>query len=202
MLISQMNAEELSREQITKVVFGSESEVDDGTQSVDIIFVFDGKNLDRVWKAVELYKNGRAPYILFAGGDRFGEWEQPEAAMMRDEAMKMGVPSESILIETMSNHTKENVIASLIVLDRALGLQQIQRLLFVSAPSHMRRCQLLLKTFMPPWYEYVWCPDNRSQGKRDNWWTEPVEEKRAIGELKKVIRGVKGRYFIDADIDI
>ncbi|MEX3617377.1 YdcF family protein [Paenibacillus glucanolyticus] len=202
MLISQMKPEALSREQITKVVFGVESEVDDGTQLADIIFVFGGKNLDRVWKAVELYNDGRAPYILFAGGDRFGEWDQPEATMMRDEAVKMGVPPESIFIETMSNHTKENVIASLIVLDRALGLQQIQRLLFVSAPSHMRRCQLLLKTFMPPWYEFVWSPDHRAKGRRDNWWIEPVEVKRAMGELHKVISGVKGRYFMDAEIDI
>lgn len=202
LLISQMNPELLTREQITTVVFGAETEVDDGTQSGDCIFVFGGKNLDRVWKAVELYTNGRAPYLLFTGGDRFGQWEQPEAVMMRDEAMKMGIPPESMFIETMSNHTKENIMASLTVLDRALGLQRIHRLLLVSAPGHMRRCQLMLRTFMPPWYEYVWCPDHRSLGKRDNWWADPDEEKRVLSELTKVIGGVKGRYFVDADIEI
>lgn len=55
---------------------------------------------------------------------------------------------------------------------------------------------------MPPWYEYVWCPDHRSLGKRDNWWTDPDEEKRVLSELTKVIGGVKGRYFVDADIEI
>ncbi|MFG1731790.1 YdcF family protein [Paenibacillus sp. 843] len=202
LLISQMNPETLTREQITKVVFGAETEIDDGTQTGDCIFVFGGKNLDRVWKAVELYKSERAPYILFTGGDRFGEWEQPEAVMMRDQAIKMGIPAESIFIETMSNHTKENILASLTVLDRALGLQRIHRLMLVSAPGHMRRCQLMLRTFMPPWYEYVWCPDHRSLGRRDNWWTDPVEEKRVLSELNKVIGGVKGRYFVDADVEI
>lgn len=202
MLISQMDAEALTRDQITRLVFGTDHEVDDGTFTGDCIFVFGGKNLDRVRKAVDLYKQGRAPYILFTGGDRFGEWEQSEAVMMRDEAIKMGIPAESIIIETMSNHTKENIIASLIVLDRALGLQRIHRLLLVSAPGHMRRCQLLLRTFMPPWYEYVWCPDNRPQGRRDNWWTDSIEEKRVHDELKKVMGGVKGRFFVDTDIDI
>lgn len=202
MLISQMKPEALTREQITRLVFGTVEEVDDGTQTGDCIFVFGGKNIDRVWKAVELYNNGRAPYILFTGGDRFGGWEQTEAAMMRDEAIRFGIPAEAILMETMSNHTKENIMASLIVLDRALGLERIQRILLVSAPGHMRRCQLMLRTFMPPWYEYVWCPDHRSQGRRDNWWTDPEEEKRVLGELNKVIGGVKGRYFVDADISI
>lgn len=202
MLISQMDTEALTRDQITKLVFGADQEVDDGSLNGDCIFVFGGTNLDRVWKAVDLYKQERAPYILFTGGDRFGEWEQSEAVMMRDEATKLGIPAESIIIETMSNHTKENILASLIMLDRVLGLQRIHRLLLVSAPGHMRRCQLLLRTFMPPWYEFVWCPDNRIQGRRDNWWTDSVEEKRVYDELKKVIGGVKGRSFVDADIDM
>ena len=53
-----------------------------------------------------------------------------------------------------------------------------------------------------PWYEYIWCPDHRSLGRQDNWWTDPDEEKRVLSELNKVIGGVSGRYFVDADIEI
>lgn len=202
MLISNMNPELLTKEQITKVVFGNTSEIDDGTIKGDCIFVFGGMYIDRVLKAVELYKNGRAPFIMFTGGDKFGQRNSPESIFMRDEAIKLGVPSDSILIEQISNHTKENILASLMVLDRAIGLEKINRLLLVSAPGHMRRCLLMLKTFMPPWYEYVWCPDDRTIGQANNWWTDTEEEKRVRDELSKVIYGVKGRYFVDTDIDI
>ncbi|UNK20306.1 YdcF family protein [Paenibacillus sp. N3/727] len=202
MLISNMNPEKLMKEQITKLVFGDASEMDNGTLHGDCIFVFGGMNVDRVLKAVELYKNGRAPLILFTGGDRFGQRTLHESIFMRDEAIKLGVPAESILIEQVSNHTKENILASLMVLDRAVGLEKINRLLLVSAPGHMRRCLLMLKTFMPPWYEYVWCPDDRKLGQANSWWTDTTEEKRVRDELYKVIYGVKGKYFEDAEVDI
>ena len=52
-----------------------------------------------------------------------------------------------------------------------------------------------------PWYEYM-VSDHRSLGRQDNWWTDPDEEKRVLSELNKVIGGVSGRYFVDADIEI
>lgn len=138
-----MNPEKLSKEQITKLVFGDATEIDNGTLDGDCIFVFGGVQVERMLKAVDLYKNGRAPLIMFTGGDRFGERNLPESIVIRDEAIKLGVPAESIMIEQVSNHTKENILASLLVLDRAIGLEKINRLLLVSAPGHMRRCLLM-----------------------------------------------------------
>lgn len=92
-------------------------------------------------------------------------------------------------------------MASLTVLDRALGLQRIRRLLLVSAPGHMRRCQLMLRTFMPLGMS-IYGVRPSPLGRRDNWWTDPDEEKRVLSELNKVIGGVSGRYFVDADIEI
>jgi uncharacterized SAM-binding protein YcdF (DUF218 family) len=202
MLISMMDPEKLTIEQITKVVFGNLDEIDDGTLNGDCIFVFGGIYVDRAIKAVELYKKGRAPYVLFTGGDRWGQYNPPESIFLRDEAIKRGVPSESILIEQISNHTKENLLASLMVLDRAIGLEKINQLLVVSSPGHMRRCLLILKTFLPDWYEFIWCPDNRLLGQRDNWWTDSKQKKRVFDELNKIISGVKGKYFIDEEVRI
>lgn len=199
MLISEMTPDELTRDQITKVIFGSQQDVDDGTLNGDCILVFGAMRTSRAVKAVELFKNSRAPYILFTGGDRFGQRNTPESIFLRDEAIRLGVPSESILIETISNHTKENVMCSLTVLDRAIGLEKIKRLLLVSSPGHMRRCHLILKTFMPPWYEYVWCPDDLDLAS--NWYKDEEETNRVKAELNKVINGVKGKYFVDDEVD-
>ncbi|SFL57437.1 DUF218 domain-containing protein [Paenibacillus sp. 1_12] len=202
MLISQMNPEELTRDQITKVIFGDQKDADDGTLHGDCILVFGGSYTSRAVKAVELFKKGRAPRILFSGGDKFGQRNPPEAIVLRDEARRLGVPDESILIETQSNHTKENIMCSLTVLDRAIGLEKIKRLLLVSSPGHMRRCILMLKTFMPPWYQYVWCPDDRVNGQANNWWDDDEEAKRVKAELRKVINGVKGNYFVDDEVNV
>lgn len=202
MLISKMNPAELTIDQTTKVVFGDGKYTDDGAANGDCIFVFGGSYLSRAVKAVELFKNGRAPYILFTGGDKFGQIHPPEAIVLQDEARRLGVPNESILIETQSNHTKENILCSLTVLDRAIGLENINRLLLVSSPGHMRRCLLMLKTFMPPWYQYVWCPDDRVIGQANNWWQDEQEVIRVRAELHKVINGVKGKYFVDDEVEL
>lgn len=55
---------------------------------------------------------------------------------------------------------------------------------------------------MPTWYEYVWCPDDRKLGQANNWWKDAAEEKRVRDELYKIIYGVKGKYFVDAEVDL
>lgn len=201
MLISKMNPDELTRDQITKVVFGGRKDADNGSLRGDCIFVFGSSTLSRAVKGTELFLSGRAPYLLFSGGDRFGQKSKPEAELYRDEAIKRGVPGKFILTETVSNHTKENVMCSLTVLDRGIGLENINRLLLVSAPFHMRRCLLMLRTFMPPWYEYTWCPDERASCQADNWWKTETGMQNVQAELRKVIGGVRGKYFVDGEVD-
>jgi hypothetical protein len=60
MKLSEINVNELSREQITKILFGEEK---DNNQQGDCIFVYGGKGIERVHKAVELYNQRRAKYI-------------------------------------------------------------------------------------------------------------------------------------------
>ena len=155
MKLSQINPHELSREQITTILFGEEK--DDGKRG-DCIFVYGGRGIERVQKAVELYHQKRAKYILFTSGLKYGKYIHPEAVTMKDEALKMGLPAPAILTEKLSNNTKENAISSLFTLENKFGLHTIKRLLIVSIPWHYRRCLLSLKTYYPRWIEYSWCP--------------------------------------------
>lgn len=200
MLISNMNPELLRRDQITKLLFGSADDTDNGNLNGDCIVVLGGPYLSRAKKAAELFHAGRAPYIMFTGGNIYGQRNIPEAVVLKNEAIKLGVPEESILAETQTKHTKENILHSLLILDRVIGLEKITRLLIVSSPVHMRRCLLILKTFMPPWYQYVWCPDPLAIGQADTWWIDKTEERRVQAELFKVVNGVKEKHFIDDDV--
>lgn len=69
MKLSQIEVNKLSREQITRVLFGEEK--DDGSKG-DCIFTYGGRGIERVAKAVDLYQQKRANYILFTGGLKYG----------------------------------------------------------------------------------------------------------------------------------
>ncbi len=196
MLISGLNPNTLTNEQMTALLF--QGIADDGRKG-DCIFVFGSKGSlkFRVPKAVELYKAGRAGKILFSGGKVWEGQGEPEAVVMRQGAMQRGVPAEACLIETDSKHTKENVLASLLILDRAFMLHSIRRLLIVTTTYHMKRCYLTLKQYMPAWIEYSLCPVDDLTTKADNWWLHESGRNLVNIESRKMIRYVKSGAIAD-----
>ncbi len=189
--ISELDPDRLTRKQMTTLLF--EGIVDDG-QYGDCIFVF-GSNRSlryRLPAAVELYKKGRAPKLLFSGGTVWaGQSNKSEAVLMRDRAIELGVQPQHILIETESRHTKENVLSSLMVLDRAFMLHNIRRLLVVTSAYHVRRAYLTLRTYMPRWVEYTLCPADDQMTQKDNWWLTPEGAKRVEAESRKMIKYIR-----------
>ena len=200
MKLSELNPDTLSREEMTTFMF--QDTVDDH-QIGDCILVFGSKTIHRVIKAAALYHDKRAPKILVSGSAaRWGEDEEPEAIWMRDRLLDLGVPSEDILLELEAANTTENVLASLMVLQRSIGLNHIQRLLIVSSPYHMKRCYLTLTTYMPDWISYSFCSDDREFGQRNNWWQDETEKARIVKELHSIQRYVKDGILKDRDVHV
>lgn len=200
MKLSELDPDNLSREQITAIMF--EETVDD-YKSGDCIFVFGSKNIHRVIKAAKLYHDKRAPKILVSGSAaRWGENEETEATWMKDRLVDLGVPNEAILLEHEAANTTENVLASLMVLQRSIGLNRINRLLIVSSPYHMKRCHLTLTTYMPDWISYSYCSDDRELGQQNNWWKHDEERARVIKELHSIQRYVQEGILKDYSIQL
>jgi uncharacterized SAM-binding protein YcdF (DUF218 family) len=199
MKLSEIDVNELSREQITKILFGDER---DNRKSGDCIFVYGGKGIERVQKAVELYNRGRAKYILFSGGLKYGTYTRAEAITMKDNAIKFGVPAEAILTEELSNNTKENAISSLFTLENKFGIHTITNLLIVSIPWHYRRCLLTLKTYYPKWINYTWCPANYEKCQFNNWWKYSESYEYVIKEATNIVKFIKEGQLIDIEIEI
>ena len=87
---------------------------------------------ERVAKAVDLYRNGYAPTIIFSSGYVF---TLREAEMMKAIAVDQGVPAEAIVLEEAAANTYENVRnTSQIAQQRGWS-----RVLLVSSPYHMLR---------------------------------------------------------------
>lgn len=201
MNISQLDSEKLTDSQMTNLLFTG---IEDDNKSGDCIFVV-GSSMAvqyRLPRAVELYKQGRAGKILFSGGVKWDGNDLPEALLLKKEAISLGVPEKDILVEDKSLNTLENVLASLLVLDRAFHLYKIERLIVVTAPYHMRRLYLTLKTYMPNWIEFTLCPANDGMTGKDNWFLNENGRKRVQTESVKIIQYVKQRALVNEDIRI
>lgn len=110
---------------------------------------------ERAAVAAKLYHTGRVPYIMPSGGV---EWEFDgemisEARYMAKLLRQAGVPEEAILLENEARTTKENMICGTLQLSRALHLQNLHRVIIVTADYHMKRSLALARCLMPRFVE-------------------------------------------------
>jgi uncharacterized SAM-binding protein YcdF (DUF218 family) len=90
---------------------------------------------ERIRHGVALYRRGLAPKLIFTGGFGGRGARFSESQVGRRYAVRAGVPTNAILIETQSRNTHEN-------LDQAALLMRAHRLhraIVVSDPLHMSR---------------------------------------------------------------
>ena len=97
---------------------------------------------ERVTQAIELYRAGHAPRMVFSSGFVF---TMREAEVMKAVAVANGVPPEAILLEESASNTRENVVFTKRILDE----HGWRRVLLVSSPYHMRRALLTWRKLAP-----------------------------------------------------
>jgi uncharacterized SAM-binding protein YcdF (DUF218 family) len=102
----------------------------------------DKYSLERIQKAVHLWKMGLAPYILFTGGsaDR-RENGLPGSRSMAIEAINQGIPREKIIIEQGSKDTRHNASNSC----RIIKARNWNSLILVTNDFHMQRAARLFE---------------------------------------------------------
>jgi uncharacterized SAM-binding protein YcdF (DUF218 family)/glycosyltransferase involved in cell wall biosynthesis len=91
---------------------------------------------ERLARAVELYKEGYAPNVIFSSGFVYSFHE---AEVMRTLAIQLGVPASAIMLEEKASNTYENVR----FVDAILREHGWSHVLLVSSPYHMRRALLV-----------------------------------------------------------
>ena len=94
----------------------------------------------RLEKALALYRQGYAPYLLASGGQGADE-DISEAAAMRNYLVARGVPASAILLEDASTNTYENLRNSAALL-HSKGLSQV---IVVTNRSHVFRSLYLAR---------------------------------------------------------
>lgn len=116
----------------------------------DLIIGLGSKDVRVAIRAVELFKQKLAPKILFSGG--LGKMTallsnpKPEAELFATTAIKEGVPKRTIIIESNSSNTGENIRFSFNKL-KELDLTP-NKMILVTKPYMERR---VFATFMKQW---------------------------------------------------
>ena len=90
--------------------------------------------------AVDLYKRGMAPLLLFTGATSPTTRERMprgEAVHYRERALELGVPSTAVLVEPRARNTGENILFSRELLEKR-GIE-VSSVLLISKPYEERR---------------------------------------------------------------
>lgn len=99
----------------------------------------------RIWHAADLYRAGKAKWIVVAaGGERKSEREQVEADGIAEMLTTLGVPASAIHLDRNSRNTRENAANTRGIVQR-LGAK---RVLLVTSAQHMGRAH---HTFVKVW---------------------------------------------------
>lgn len=96
-------------------------------------------NSDRILHAARLYRAGKAPIVIAAGG---AEDTQPEAYAMKALLAEWGVPKKNVIIETESLNTYQNAVNAMRLLDK----RRVKRVLLVTSAIHMPRALATFRT--------------------------------------------------------
>jgi uncharacterized SAM-binding protein YcdF (DUF218 family) len=94
------------------------------------------ESVDRVYKAAQLYRAGKAQYLIATAGNQpwsLSPWA--EADLIRDLLMEWGVPKDAIFLEGSSRNTRENAVYSKMVIDSI----HCETSLLVTSAAHMPR---------------------------------------------------------------
>ncbi|MFF5478351.1 YdcF family protein [Streptomyces sp. NPDC012935] len=100
--------------------------------------------------AVDLYKRGLAPLLLFTGATSPTTRERMprgEAVHYRERAIELGVPGSAVLVEPNARNTGENIRFSRAVLEEAHV--EVSSVLLISKPYEERRAYATARKLWP-----------------------------------------------------
>ncbi|MDE7220495.1 MAG: YdcF family protein [Oscillospiraceae bacterium] len=201
MWVSKITKENLTNDMIDRLLFEG---LHDNGASVDCIIVLGSVKAAkyRVPAAAEAFFAGRSERIMLCGGktrDFSGE-SMTEAENMCEKALELGVPETSIIMEKNSLNTIENIICSLLELQRSMWLNKVKSVLLVTTTYHMRRSLCIAKYLFPSHISVYPCPADDTTTKRNNWMNTPAGISRVNEEILNIVRCVHNGVIPDFEI--
>lgn len=152
-----------------------------------IVAISGGDTAARTKHAVELYKEGWAPLIIFSGAaqDKSGP---SNALAMRQIAIHEGVSPDDILMEEYAETTKQNAIKT----NELLETHGIRSVILVTSGYHQRRASLEFHKRIDQTIINVRNSPTSDSDWDWYWWMTPRGWWLAVGEFVKIIAFYSG----------
>ena len=179
-------------EDISKYIF-----VSDELQRVDAVFLPGGSHPEQPEYAAKLFQEGYAKWLIPAGGisvkrDKWpgvrskaniynGDYHS-DCDFFTDVLIKNGVPTNAIICENKSGHTRDNAFFSRKVIDES-GIE-IKTAMIICKAFHARRCLMLYQMAFPN-VSFCVCPVHCYNITKNNWYTTEEGIDRVLGELAR-----------------
>ena len=153
-----------------------------GCEKVDaIVAVSGGHTQARTAEAVALYQAGWSDRIIFSGA-AFDTDAPSNASVMKEEAIKSGVPAGNIIIEESSRTTHENAKKT----ESILSQYKLEKIIVVTSPYHQRRAGIEFSTIAGNDVLVLNHPASNDPDWGWFWWLTPRGWWLAVGELVKI----------------
>jgi uncharacterized SAM-binding protein YcdF (DUF218 family) len=158
----------------------------DVPHSADAIVVIGGDHKpERVRRAVELFEQGYAPLVIISAGTMVmesGQWMH-EAHVMREQALRLGLPDAAMILETQSQTTIENAVYS----KRLCEERHIDSILLVTSAYHSRRARMAFLDVMDGAINISIQPAIEEGFCTTCWWYQPDQRSVVLYEYKQLI---------------
>ncbi len=158
--------------------------VDDPPVKSQAIVVLGGDSVAgaRVQRAIELYRQGWAPKLVFSG-DLF-RTDFSETALMQAQAIHSGVPPEAVVLAPPTVYG--STLSEILGLRSFLAEYKFTHIIIVTSNFHTRRTRRIVRAVLVP-AGFVVCinsaPDERFNV--DRWWQQREGQKQMVLEILK-----------------
>jgi uncharacterized SAM-binding protein YcdF (DUF218 family) len=161
----------------------------------DLLFVFGTREDERLRAEAAglLWRDGLFRWAIVSGGVTPGS-DETECAIIKREMAAAGIPPERILEEHRATNTGENVIFALPIIDAALGLKSVARVICLGNTWTARRYAMTLHRHWPEVEKMLLTVDSFGV-PRKRWHEHPELRRRVLAEWDK-IEPYKARGFI------
>ena len=160
--------------------------VNDELNKADAIVVFSGDNGPRTEKGVELLKEGLGDYLILSGGVVYDDVTMAE--LMKNHALKLGVPENKILLDDKASTTHENAEFTKEIIEE----NNFKSVIVVTSEYHSRRSKLAMEkalenTLIDGESIEVMVAHSTEEKFTSKWWTSGNSVLIVISEYLKLI---------------
>lgn len=155
----------------------------DELKPADVIVVLGGEVTERVDYAVRLYKDewAKKDRMIMCGGPVV--WKYTWASAMKEQAVSLGIPKQSVILEDQSRSTEEDAKFTREIV-RKHGYTSI---LLVTSPYHSRRASLIFERSMGDTVRIISAPVQESWFSFDDWWKRRRDRAMVLNEYSKFL---------------